>query len=153
MRIVVANHSSLPPPDDAQRGDDVDALTERVVRAQVDAGLDLVTDGQLAWTHGFAHILNGVDGVRIDSKTRRRPIIQSKLRHPSDLLAVEYRRAHESSASAVKAVVPGPYSLAHLCDIATTAYRDTTDLAADLSILLSEEVRALIGAGARMIQV
>lgn len=153
MRVLVANHSSLPPPDDAPRSADVGVLTQQAIRAQIEAGLDVVTDGQLGWAHGLAHVLNGVDGARLDSTHQRRPIIQSKLRHRTALLADEYRRAREAASVTVKPVVPGPYSLAHLCDIATTAYDDATDLAVDLSILLAEEIRELVRAGARTIQV
>jgi 5-methyltetrahydropteroyltriglutamate--homocysteine methyltransferase len=153
MRVIAANHSSLPPPDDAPLSADIGALTRHAVRAQVEAGLDVVTDGQLDWAHGPAHVLDRVDGVRLNPKNRGRPIIQGKLRHRTALLADEYRRAQEAAPVAVKPVVPGPYSLAHLCDIATTAYDGATDLAADLAILLAEEIRGLVGAGARTIQV
>jgi 5-methyltetrahydropteroyltriglutamate--homocysteine methyltransferase len=175
MRVLVANHGSMPAPDGAAPGgsrpragthdprEDVRALTRRVIREQAAAGIDLVTDGQLEWTQGAAHVLTGVDGVRFDAPAQRapaqpsghlQPVVESKLRHRAPLLAEAYRRAREAAAPLdVKAVVPGPYSLGHLCRVSTTAYEQPADLAVDLSVILAEEVRELVREGAALVQV
>jgi 5-methyltetrahydropteroyltriglutamate--homocysteine methyltransferase len=53
----------------------------------------------------------------------------------------------------VKAVVPGPYTLARLSRIDCGAYRDATALAHSLSEIVTAEVSALAAAGARYIQI
>jgi len=50
-------------------------------------------------------------------------------------------------------VLTGPYTLASAAQIATTAYRHPADVAVDLSMLLAQDVTALVVAGARVIQI
>src|SRR2546425_12700459 len=91
MELTLANHSSYP-----RIGDDADdqvlrrtiaqwekrekterelraaedAMTERALREQIDAGLDLVTDGQVRWYDPVSHLAGKLKGIRINGLLR-----------------------------------------------------------------------------------
>jgi 5-methyltetrahydropteroyltriglutamate--homocysteine methyltransferase len=102
-----------------------------------------------------------LDGVRLgepqpflDSGFRFRPaIIEAKLRCRANRVAEDYRSATTLTQRPVKPILVGPYTLARCSHVATTAYRNIPDLAADLSVILAQEVRDLARAGAPLIQV
>lgn len=154
MRIVAANHSSYP----ASRGPDALA---RLIREQIDAGLDVLTDGHIGWAHPVETLFARLDGARLGSPSvlpglsgsPRQPIVQAKLRRRRMLIIEEYRRAAALSAVPVKVVLTGPYTLSRTAALATTAYRDANALADDLAALLAQEVAALAAIGAPLLQV
>ena len=154
MRVLLANHSSYPGTPTA--GD-----LARVLDEQVAAGLDLVTDGQLGWEDAIAPLMTRIDGVRCGAPVVlpglphavRQPIVQAKLRRHQSLCLDAYREAAALTRAPLKAVLTGPYTLAHCSALATTAYRGADDLAEDLSAILAQEIAALVGAGAAAIQV
>lgn len=173
MEIILANHGTYPAASaakargvpDKRRGmleSDLDrALTDEILHEQEEAGLDLVTDGQVAWSDPVSPLLAPLDGVRLGGMERfldtdrlfRRPVVTARLRHRAPILAGAYRFAALAARLPVKAVLTGPHTLANLCVLATTAYRSTAALAADLSMILREEILALVAAGARHIQI
>lgn len=165
MKSVVLNHSSYPPPFEGRRAPhsrtERSEIIRRVVQEQEDAGVDVVTDGQVTWADPVSHCLRHVDGVRLgDPKpfldsglAFRPPIVEAKLRGRASMTLEDYQATSESSRRPVKPVLVGPYTLARCSHLGTPAYRSTPDLAEDLSLLLAHEVRELAQAGARLIQV
>jgi 5-methyltetrahydropteroyltriglutamate--homocysteine methyltransferase len=161
MKVLVANHSSYPPAFGSQPQSQGPDDLRTAIQEQESAGVDLVTDGQLSWTDPVSHLMRQLDGVRLgepqpllDSGVTFRPaIIEAKLRCHASLSLADYERASQVSRRRVKPVLIGPYTLARCARIATTAYRNVADLAADLSVVLAQEVRDLARAGARLIQV
>ena len=182
MRIILANHSSYPLDSDSrdgqpprlvvggpERGTDkhsanaqpADSVLEEIVHEQEAAQLDLITDGQIGWADPVSHLMARLDGVRLGGTLRflntnhyfRQPVIQAKLRRRRPLLLPEYGHARRAARVPVKPVLTGPYTLAKLSVIATTAYRGVASLARDLSMVLAEEVRTLVDAGAQTIQI
>lgn len=159
MRYRVANHSSYPgPAAGPARGE---AALTAVLRDQEAAGVDLITDGQLGSPDLVSPLLGGIDGVRLGPLRPLpaalgrgpRPIVQAKLRRHHALAVDAYQRAARHAHVPVKAVLTGPYTLAHAAEIATTAYRTILHLAEDLSVILASEVAALVAAGAPAIQI
>lgn len=156
MRIVCANHGALPFSDAAN-----EAALAAWLGAQIDAGLDVVTDGQPGWSDPLTPLLAPLDGVRLGGPHQlplgfalaRRPIVQAKLRRHRPLLVEAFRRAAALTTATLKVTFTGPYTLAHAAEIATTAYHHPADLAHDLAALLAQEVTALVSAGARCIQI
>jgi 5-methyltetrahydropteroyltriglutamate--homocysteine methyltransferase len=156
---------SYPPAFEAPRDrQPVAELAENIrsaIQDQEKAGVDMVTDGQVGWADPVSHLVRHLDGVRLGETQSfldsgiafRAPIIEAKLRCRVSLTLEDYVRASETSQRPVKPVLVGPYTLAHCSRIATTAYRNVADLAADLSVILAQEVRDLARAGARLIQV
>jgi 5-methyltetrahydropteroyltriglutamate--homocysteine methyltransferase len=164
MNVLVANHSSYPPAFGLSHGAGErpgKADARDVIEEQESAGVDVLTDGQLSWTDPVSHLMKHLDGVRLaepqaflDSDLRFRPaIIQAKLRCHGSASVSDYRQVAEISRRLVKPVLMGPYTLARSSRIATTAYRNVPDLAADLSVILAQEVRDLAHEGARLIQI
>jgi len=157
MRIVCANHSALPFAAAAPAA----AARAAALAGQAAAGLDVVTDGQPGWTDPITPLLAPLDGVRLGGPHRlplglqvaRRPVVQARLRRHGPLLVDAWRHAAALTALPVKVTLPGPYTLAHAAEIATTAYRHAAALADDLAALLAQEVTALVAAGARHIQI
>ncbi|WP_439026372.1 5-methyltetrahydropteroyltriglutamate--homocysteine methyltransferase [Haloarchaeobius sp. DT45] len=99
---------------------------EEVVTAQVDAGVDLVGEGQLRWDDMLAHPLTVHDSVETRGIVRyydnnnfyREPVVQDELTFDGDV-AAELEATAELVDDGLQAVLPGPYSLA---DLATDEY-------------------------------
>jgi 5-methyltetrahydropteroyltriglutamate--homocysteine methyltransferase len=72
---------------------------------------------------------------------------------PAHAITVEDVRYALSRAPYVKGILTGPTTLAHALHLDTHVYRDKEELALDLAAVLAAEARALVGAGACMIQV
>jgi 5-methyltetrahydropteroyltriglutamate--homocysteine methyltransferase len=181
MKVLVANHSSYPrigPQPHEQRLRRAISARERgeideaallvvehgviteIVAEQVEAGLDLVTDGQVRWYDPVSHLLAHLPGVRINGLLRffdtnfyfRQPVVASRVARAASGLAADFRHAQDSSPVPVKPVLTGPYTLARLSKIEPAAYAHYRDLAEDLSVIVAHEVRELAAAGATVIQ-
>jgi len=94
---------------------------EEVVGVQEDAGLDLVTEGQLRWDDMIAHPLAVADNVETRGIVRyynnnnfyREPVVTGDLEASGDV-AAELDAAAGLTDADLQAVLPGPYSLADL---------------------------------------
>ena len=157
MRMVCATHGALPFASPLPNDDEVAGT----VRRQVDAGMDVVTDGCPGWRDPVTPFLASLGGIRLGAACAlpfgialaARPVVEAKLRRLHSPMLDAYRRAAPHATRPLKAVVTGPYTLAAAAEIATTAYRHPADLAAHLGTLLAQEVTALVVAGARVIQI
>lgn len=138
-----------------------DAAALEIIREQEAMGLEYVTDGQVRWGDPVSHFLSHIEGARFGGLLRfldsdllvSQPIIEAKLRRRKPVFLPDYEAARLAARVPVKAVLTGPYTLAKLSVIATTAYPSTAALATDLSMMLAEEVATLAAAGAPLIQV
>ena len=121
-------------PGPAAAGDDPDSALERAVRAQLDAGLDLVTDPLVTW-HGadaLAHAVTvGDPAVLLTDAWRRTAAVAARLAAPT------------GDPPTVAAVLTGPYTLA----ARTAAVEDPVHAAARLH----EAIGALADAGCPMV--
>jgi 5-methyltetrahydropteroyltriglutamate--homocysteine methyltransferase len=90
------------------------------IRAQEDAGLDIVTDGEIrreSYSNRFATALDGVDidnpGSALDRSGHPNPVprIVGKIRrrHPVEVADLEFLRAHTDRK--IKMTVPGPFTM------------------------------------------
>ena len=135
-----------------------DEVTKEVIQDQVEAGLDLVTDGQIRWDDGQTYFARGIKGFMVNGLIRyfdtntyyRHPIPESKLQSNGAITVKDYEFAVANSARPVKAVVTGPYSLARLSQLG--CYDDLRSLVMDLVPILNREAKALQAAGATVIQ-
>src|SRR6266487_5178978 len=41
-------------------------VTTNVLREQIEAGIDVVTDGQIAWYDSQSHVARGLEGIEVD---------------------------------------------------------------------------------------
>lgn len=143
---------------DALRKAEQDAIA-RILAEQNDAGIDVVTDGQVAWHDAVSHLTRSLQGVEVTGLARyfdtntyyRQPAIRGRVRGETPVLVEDWRFAQEHSRAAVKATLTGPVTLASLSSDAH--YGNPHTLALDLAAALAQEVRALVQAGARHLQV
>ena len=97
-------------------------MTELAIEEQIDAGLDIVTDGQIRWYDPVSHLAGKLSGVRINSLLRffdtnfyfRQPVVHAKLERTKPLVVEEFLFAQAKSPRPVKPVLTGPYTLARL---------------------------------------
>ncbi len=143
--------------------DDLRGAEQEVVKAvlkeQNDAGIEVVTDGQISWYDSQSHIARGLASVEINGLARyfdtntyyRQPVVQGPVAWKAPLLADEWKFARANSKAAVKAVLTGPLTLASLA--LDKYYRNKKKLTLDFANALGEEASALVRAGAAHIQV
>jgi len=146
-------------------GPDAAALIERgvrdVVAAQVDAGVDIPTDGEVArenYIHYHCRHLHGVDFEHLTEKSLRNdayiahlPTIIGKVSPREAFLVDDWKRAQTCTQRPVKITMPGPMTISD-----TTVdrfYDDPRKLGADLAAALNTEILALAAAGCRHIQI
>lgn len=135
-----------------------DEVTIEVIEEQVNAGLDLITDGQIRWEDEQTYIARELTNVSIDGLIRwfdtnmyyRQPVIEGPVAWQWPITVRDYRFAVEHSPKPVKAVLTGPYTLALLSKDAH--YGSIEPLVRDLAAALNREARALQEAGAPIIQ-
>ena len=133
-------------------------VTEDVIRQQIEAGLDIVTDGLIRWDDPLRVIVRNITGVEVSGLIRyfdtntfyRQPIIESRLEFIKPILVSDFQFAQEHSSKAVKVVLTGPYTLAKLSR--NRFYREFKQLAFDFAHLLHKEALALEEAGVKYIQ-
>ncbi|OGS48288.1 MAG: hypothetical protein A3K68_03535 [Euryarchaeota archaeon RBG_16_68_13] len=130
-----------------------------VIAEQEDAGVHIVTDGQIAWHDSLSHVAQGLEGIEIGGLVRyfdtntyyRQPIVRTAVAWRAPILVEEWRYAQSVATRPVKAVLPGPVTLAGLA--LDVHYREKRTLVAALASALASEVEALARAGARQIQI
>jgi 5-methyltetrahydropteroyltriglutamate--homocysteine methyltransferase len=136
-----------------------DEVTGEVIQEQIDAGIDIVTDGQVNWDDDQTYIARGLKGVEIGSLERyldtntyyRQPEIVGEIAWESPILVADFEFARQNSSKPIKAIVTGPYTLAALS--LDKQYNNREKLVAALAEALRNEVQALADAGAEHIQV
>jgi 5-methyltetrahydropteroyltriglutamate--homocysteine methyltransferase len=136
-----------------------DEVTAEVIEEQIAAGLDIVSDGQVRWDDDQTYVTRRMGGVEIGGLQRyldtntyyRQPEVAGALRLTEPALARDWQFAQGKSAKPVKAIVPGPYTLAALS--LDRHYGSREQLALAFAGALREEVDALVAAGCRHIQV
>ena len=134
---------------------------EEVVRDQVDAGIDIPTDGEVRRENYIFYQcrnLNGIDFERLTDKvardgafTARVPTITGAVVPRELVLARDWRIAQRVTDRPVKITLPGPMTIAD--SMANEFYPDPQALGRALAEALNEEVRSLAAAGCRNIQV
>ncbi|HUF52844.1 MAG TPA: uroporphyrinogen decarboxylase family protein [Dehalococcoidia bacterium] len=134
-------------------------VTAEVIAEQVEAGLDIVTDGQVRWDDDQTYVARRLAGIEIGGLQRyldtntyyRQPEVVGEIGFKEPVLAGHWKAAQEMSSKPVKAIVPGPYTLAALS--ADKHYGSREKVAKAFAQALRSEIEALIGAGCKHIQV
>jgi 5-methyltetrahydropteroyltriglutamate--homocysteine methyltransferase len=136
-----------------------DDATLLAIRAQEQAGLDILTDGEMrreSYSNRFATALDGVDidnpGTALDRSGHPNPVPRVtgpiRRRHPVEVGDVTFLRAH--TRKTIKITVPGPFTMAQQAQ--NDHYASTEDLALGYAEAVNEEVRDLFVAGADIVQ-
>jgi len=133
-------------------------LTAAVIREQEQAGVDLVTDGQIRWEDLVTPIARGLEGFEINGLSRwfnnnvyyRRPILHKAPVRRGPILVDQYRFAARVATKPVKAILPGPYTFAVLCE--DRHYKRLRPFVLKMAELLHAEAQDLVAAGAPLVQ-
>ena len=134
---------------------------EEVVRDQVDAGIDVPTDGEVRRENYIFYQcrhLRGIDFEHLTEKVARDgaftaqvPTITGAVAPRELVLARDWRIAQRVTDRPVKITLPGPMTIAD--SVADEFYRDPRAQGRALADALNAEVHALAAAGCRYIQV
>jgi len=136
-----------------------DQVTREVVTEQENAGLDIVTDGQVRWDDAQTYLTRGLAGFShagliryFDTNTYyRQPVAQEQVQWEKPILARDFQFAQSLTPRPVKAILTGPYTLARLS--LDRHYNKLSAFVADLAKALNREARSLEAAGAKLIQI
>jgi 5-methyltetrahydropteroyltriglutamate--homocysteine methyltransferase len=129
------------------------------IRAQEDAGLDIITDGEIrreSYSNRFATALEGVDidnpGTALDRSGHPNPVPRVagpiRRRHPVEVEDVKFLRAR--TPRTIKITVPGPFTMAQQAQ--DDYYGSKEAVAFGYAEAVNEEVRDLFAAGADIVQ-
>jgi 5-methyltetrahydropteroyltriglutamate--homocysteine methyltransferase len=135
-----------------------DEVTAEVLDEQAEAGLDVVTDGQIRWDDEHTYIARRLEGISLSGLIRwfdtnmyyRQPVIEDKVAWREPITAGDFRFAVEHSPKPVKPVLTGPYTLGRLS--VDRAYGSLEGCVTALAEALNQEARALEAEGATFIQ-
>src|SRR5678816_2519243 len=137
-----------------------DDATVLAIRAQEEAGLDIVSDGEIrreSYSNRFATALEGVDldnpGSALDRSGHPNPVprITGPIRrkHAVEVDDLRFLKAHTSKS--VKITVPGPFTMS--CQAQNDYYASDAEAAMDYAAAVNAEIRDLFAAGADVVQI
>lgn len=145
-------------------GDDAEMLFRRATKAiiddQVDAGIDIVTDGEVRrenYVHTQCRYLSGFDFEHLgrhrirDAIDTRLPTVCGPVGFVASPLARQFEIAQSLSARPVKVTLPGPMTI--IDSTVDAHYHDERALGADLVVALNAQIHDLVAAGCRHIQI
>src|SRR6195256_5962594 len=130
------------------------------LKEQEDAGIDIVTDGEMSrqhFVHGFLETVEGIDfahkvemGIRADRYKAMVPQVVGELKLKGRVHATEARLARAHTKKKLKVTMPGPMTI--IDTIADRHYGDRVKMAMAFAALLNQESRALVADGVDVIQ-
>jgi len=137
-----------------------DDATVLAIRAQEEAGLDIITDGEIrreSYSNRFATALEGVDidhpGSALDRSGHPNPVprIVGKVRrkHPVEVQDLLFLKKNTNKR--VKITVPGPFTM--LQQAQNDYYPSEEEAAMDYAAAVNAEIKDLFAAGADIVQI
>jgi 5-methyltetrahydropteroyltriglutamate--homocysteine methyltransferase len=141
------------------REEAIQAATLMAIRDQEQAGIDIVTDGEIgreSYFNHFATALSGVDPDRHGRAANRMgsqsvvPLVTGPIHRarPIELEAARFLRANTDRAT--KVTIPGPFTLSHLAQ--DEHYPDQRSLALAYAAAINEELADLAAVGIDVVQ-
>ena len=136
-----------------------DDATIAAIKLQEEAGLDIITDGEIrreSYSNRFATALEGVDidnpGTALDRSGHPNPVprIVGKIRrkHPVEVEDLKFLKKHTDRK--VKITVPGPFTMSQQAQ--NDHYSSPAEVAMDYAAAVKEEIADLFAAGADFVQ-
>ncbi len=146
-------------------GKDAESIIEKgtheAIRDQIDAGIDIPTDGEIArenYIHYHCRHLEGMDFVNLTEKSLRTgnyssflPTVRGPVKPLNLFLAHDWKRAQKVTEKPVKITMPGPLTVADT--VVDEYYGNHKDLGKAISEALNQEVHSLANAGCKYIQI
>ena len=136
-----------------------DSATLEAIKLQEEAGLDIITDGEIrreSYSNRFATALEGVDidnpGTALDRSGHPNPVprIVGKIRrkHAVEVEDLKFLKKHTDRM--VKITVPGPFTMSQQAQ--NDFYASPAEAAQDYAVAVREEIADLFAAGADIVQ-
>jgi 5-methyltetrahydropteroyltriglutamate--homocysteine methyltransferase len=134
--------------------------TRMAIRAQEEAGLDIITDGEIrreSYSNRFATALSGIDidnpGTALDRSGHPNPVPRIvghiKRMRPVEVDDLKFLKAHTTRQ--VKITVPGPFTMSQQAQ--NDFYASDEEAAMAYAEAVNEEIRDLFAAGADIVQI
>ena len=146
---------------DAAVEDSLVRATQEIVREQVEAGIDIPSEGEIRRDNYIYYHCRHLDGFDFDNlieKAMRNgawtelvPQVAGPIRAGAAFLPQDWRIAQAVTDRPVKITVPGTLTVTD--SVADRHYGDARKLAAELADALNRELHALAEAGCRWIQI
>ena len=135
-----------------------DEVTRTVLKEQLEAGLEIVTDGQIRWDDPVTYLVRKIKGFTVTGMLRyfdtntfyRQPVCEAELEAPEELAVRDFQYANTMGSVPVKALMTGPYTMAKLSQ--NRFYDNLEQFAGRLAAILGEETKRLVRTGATLIQ-
>ena len=137
-----------------------DDATVLAIRAQEEAGLDIVTDGEIrreSYSNRFATALEGVDidnpgkGLDRSGHPITLPRIAGRIRRTRPVEVDDLLFLKRHTRKRVKITVPGPFTMSEQAK--NEYYKSGAEAAMDYAVAVNEEIKDLFAAGADVVQV
>jgi 5-methyltetrahydropteroyltriglutamate--homocysteine methyltransferase len=137
-----------------------DDATRLAIQAQEDAGIDIVTDGEIrreSYSNRFATALEGIDlehhGIAITRSGKRQPVprIVGRIRRKRAVEVADLLFLKQHTSKKTKITVPGPFTMAQQAQ--NDYYKSIEEAAMDYAAAVNEEIRDLFAAGADVVQI
>ena len=147
----------VPEPWLARAQDDATILA---IREQEEAGLDIVTDGEIrreSYSNRFATALEGVDidkpgeGLDRSGHPILLPRIAGKIRRVRPVEVDDLLFLKKHTRKKTKITVPGPFTMSEQAK--NEFYKTGEEAAMDYAVAVNEEIRDLFAAGADIVQI
>jgi 5-methyltetrahydropteroyltriglutamate--homocysteine methyltransferase len=156
-RVAARELWRIPEPYLAEAQDDA---TIAAIYAQEEAGLDILTDGEIrreSYSNRFATALEGVDidnpGYVVNRSGQSNPVprIVGPIRRirPVEVEDVKFLRRHTQKP--IKMTVPGPFTMSQQAQ--NDHYSDIAEAAMDYADAVNAEIKDLFAAGADIVQI
>jgi 5-methyltetrahydropteroyltriglutamate--homocysteine methyltransferase len=137
-----------------------DDATLLATREQQEAGLDILTDGEIrreSYSNHFATALDGIDidnpGTALDRSGQPNPVprIAGPLRRPNPIQVADLRFLQAHTEQTIKMTVPGPFTMAQQAQ--NDHYPDAESAAMAYAEVVNAEIADLFAAGADIVQI
>ena len=137
-----------------------DDATIVAIKLQEDAGLDIITDGEIrreSYSNRFATALDGIDienpGTALDRSGHPNPVPRIvgriRRRHPVEVRDLEFLKRHTTRQ--VKMTLPGPFTMSQQAQ--DDFYKSPEAAAMDYAEAVNAEIKDLFAAGADVVQI
>jgi len=156
-RVRVRDLWRIPEPFLAEAQNDATILA---IRAQEQAGIDIVTDGECrreSYSNHFATALEGVDidnpGTALDRSGHPNPVprIVGRIRRKRPVQVEDLKFLKNHTTHPVKMTVPGPFTMSQQAQ--NDFYPSEAEAAMDYAVAVNAEIRDLFAAGADVVQI
>jgi 5-methyltetrahydropteroyltriglutamate--homocysteine methyltransferase len=146
--------------DPRHLGQAQDDATLLAIRDMERAGIDIITDGEMrreSYSNHFATALEGMDidnpGYALDRTGHPNPVprVTGPIRWTRPILKRDLEFLRRNTGRRIKITLPGPFTMAQQAQ--NGHYADDRSLALDLADAVNREIKALMDAGADVVQI